>query len=55
MVLDLKFSRFEDAPWGFRLTGGADFEMPLTVIKVYIINKSHVYIESKLLCLKKKI
>lgn len=34
MVLDLKFSRFEEAPWGFRLTGGSDFEMPLTVVKV---------------------
>lgn len=34
MVLDLKFTRFEDAPWGFRLTGGSDFELPLTVVKV---------------------
>lgn len=34
MVLDLKFTRFENTPWGFRLTGGNDFELPLTVIKV---------------------
>lgn len=34
MVLDLKFTRFENVPWGFRLTGGNDFEQPLTVIKV---------------------
>lgn len=34
MVLDLKFTRFESTPWGFRLTGGNDFELPLTVIKV---------------------
>uniref|UniRef100_A0A1L8E578 Putative titin isoform x3 n=1 Tax=Nyssomyia neivai TaxID=330878 RepID=A0A1L8E578_9DIPT len=34
MVLDLKFSKFNDTPWGFRLTGGADFDFPLTVIKV---------------------
>lgn len=34
MVVDLKFSRFEDQPWGFRLTGGKDFPLPLTVVKV---------------------
>uniref|UniRef100_A0A1B0DN69 Uncharacterized protein n=1 Tax=Phlebotomus papatasi TaxID=29031 RepID=A0A1B0DN69_PHLPP len=34
MLLDLKFSKFNDTPWGFRLTGGADFDYPLTVIKV---------------------
>ncbi|XP_037047059.1 uncharacterized protein LOC119081915 isoform X2 [Bradysia coprophila] len=34
MVLDLKFARLENVPWGFRLTGGNDFELPLTVIKV---------------------
>ncbi|XP_059615013.1 titin isoform X2 [Phlebotomus argentipes] len=34
MVVDLKFSKFNDTPWGFRLTGGADFDFPLTVIKV---------------------
>ncbi|XP_055680232.1 pharyngeal muscle protein 2 [Lutzomyia longipalpis] len=33
-VIDLKFSKFNDTPWGFRLTGGADFDFPLTVIKV---------------------
>lgn len=34
MVLDLKFFRYENTPWGFRLSGGSDFEYPLTVIKV---------------------
>lgn len=34
MVIDLKFSRFENVPWGFRLIGGSDFDVPLTVIKV---------------------
>lgn len=36
MVLDLKFARLENIPWGFRLTGGNDFELPLTVIKVSV-------------------
>ncbi|XP_037911267.1 titin isoform X2 [Hermetia illucens] len=34
MELDLKLCRFESAPWGFRLIGGSDFELPLTVVKV---------------------
>lgn len=34
MVLELKFTRFNDEPWGFRLSGGKDFEIPLTVIRV---------------------
>lgn len=34
MVLELKFTRFHDQPWGFRLSGGSDFAIPLTVIKV---------------------
>lgn len=34
MVANIKFSKFDDTPWGFRLVGGTDFEFPLTVIKV---------------------
>lgn len=34
MVVDIKMCRFENVPWGFRLVGGADFEFPLTVVKV---------------------
>lgn len=34
MVLDLKLSRLQDVPWGFRLAGGIDYDLPLTVIKV---------------------
>lgn len=41
MVVDLKFSRFSEEPWGFRLTGGADFEFPLTVIKVGVMHEFH--------------
>lgn len=38
MVLELKFTRFHDQPWGFRLSGGSDFAIPLTVIKVRILS-----------------
>uniref|UniRef100_A0A1A9WG59 PDZ domain-containing protein n=1 Tax=Glossina brevipalpis TaxID=37001 RepID=A0A1A9WG59_9MUSC len=34
MLFDIKLCRFDNAPWGFRLVGGSDFEFPLTVIKV---------------------
>ncbi|XP_019847726.2 titin isoform X2 [Bactrocera dorsalis] len=34
MVIDIKMCRFENVSWGFRLVGGADFEFPLTVVKV---------------------
>uniref|UniRef100_A0A1B0B927 PDZ domain-containing protein n=1 Tax=Glossina palpalis gambiensis TaxID=67801 RepID=A0A1B0B927_9MUSC len=34
MLFDIKMCRFDNAPWGFRLVGGSDFEFPLTVIKV---------------------
>lgn len=38
MVLDLKLSRLQDVPWGFRLAGGADYDLPLTVIKVRLFS-----------------
>ncbi|XP_055849004.1 stage VI sporulation protein D isoform X2 [Episyrphus balteatus] len=34
MVVDIKMCRFDNVPWGFRLVGGSDFEIPLTVVKV---------------------
>lgn len=34
MVVELKLSRDENVPWGFRLAGGADYDIPLTVTKV---------------------
>ncbi|XP_043646808.1 fibrous sheath CABYR-binding protein isoform X4 [Drosophila teissieri] len=34
MVLDIKMCRFDNVPWGFRLVGGADYDYPLTVVKV---------------------
>ncbi|XP_018330476.1 titin-like isoform X2 [Agrilus planipennis] len=34
MAVDLKLKRKDNTPWGFRLTGGADVDVPLTVIKV---------------------
>lgn len=37
MVKEIKLSKFDESPWGFRLIGGADFEIPLTVLKVRII------------------
>ncbi|XP_034950656.1 glutamic acid-rich protein-like [Chelonus insularis] len=33
-VIDIKFTKFDNTPWGFRLVGGSDFPQPLTVIKV---------------------
>ncbi|KAG8037329.1 hypothetical protein G9C98_005539 [Cotesia typhae] len=33
-IIDIKFSKFDNTPWGFRLAGGSDFPQPLTVIRV---------------------
>lgn len=30
----LTFHKEDSTPWGFRLTGGSDFEVPLHVVKV---------------------
>ena len=32
--MEVKMSRFENAPWGFRVHGGIDFGSPLTIQKV---------------------
>ncbi|XP_020711826.2 PDZ and LIM domain protein 2-like [Athalia rosae] len=34
MATDIKLSRFNNTPWGFRLSGGVDFPHPLTVVRV---------------------
>lgn len=33
-LINVKLSRFEGSPWGFRLQGGKDFGTPLVVQKV---------------------
>ncbi len=33
-TLQIKMSRNENSPWGFRLHGGVDFGTPLTIQKV---------------------
>lgn len=58
MVIDIKMCRFDNVPWGFRLVGGADYEYPLTVVKVRhdrAVHKStcdlcrlHLYVRSAL-------
>ncbi|XP_015178765.1 PREDICTED: DNA ligase 1-like isoform X4 [Polistes dominula] len=34
MAINIKFTKFDNTAWGFRLAGGSDFPQPLTVIKV---------------------
>ncbi|XP_015591706.1 glutamic acid-rich protein isoform X3 [Cephus cinctus] len=34
MAIDIKFTKFDNTPWGFRLAGGSDFPQPLTVIRI---------------------
>ncbi|XP_066991827.2 PDZ and LIM domain protein Zasp [Anabrus simplex] len=34
MTEEIKLSKFDNQPWGFRLVGGKDFSTPLTVVKV---------------------
>lgn len=34
MMEEIKLQKFDQQPWGFRLTGGTDFGTPITVIKV---------------------
>lgn len=37
-LLQIKLSRFDAQPWGFRLQGGVDFAQPLLVQKVSATN-----------------
>lgn len=34
MCEEIILHRYDDTPWGFRLTGGHDFGIPLTVVRV---------------------
>ncbi|KAL6422013.1 hypothetical protein ACFW04_010838 [Cataglyphis niger] len=34
MAINIKFTKFDNTPWGFRLAGGSDFSQPLTVIRI---------------------
>ncbi|VVC40725.1 PDZ domain [Cinara cedri] len=34
MCEEIELRRYDDTPWGFRLTGGHDFGIPLTVVRV---------------------
>lgn len=43
MVIDIKMCRFDNVPWGFRLVGGADYEYPLTVVKVRHDHNNIIY------------
>ncbi|XP_011160682.1 PDZ and LIM domain protein 2 [Solenopsis invicta] len=41
VATDVKLSRCNDQPWGFRLSGGVDFAFPLTVVRVTIEGVAH--------------
>ncbi|XP_014477396.1 PREDICTED: uncharacterized protein LOC106745908 [Dinoponera quadriceps] len=34
MAISIKFTKFDNTPWGFRLAGGSDFPQPLAAIRV---------------------
>lgn len=34
MCEEIELRRYDETPWGFRLTGGHDFGIPLTVVRV---------------------
>ncbi|KAM0734868.1 PDZ and LIM domain protein Zasp [Formica fusca] len=38
---DVKISRTNVQPWGFRLSGGVDFTFPLTIVRVAIGGVAH--------------
>lgn len=39
MAIELKFLKQDKVPWGFRLTGGSDYNQPLTVLKVIYLSQ----------------
>ncbi|GAB1866495.1 PDZ and LIM domain protein 4 [Camponotus japonicus] len=41
IATDLKLSRCNGQPWGFRLSGGVDFTFPLTIVRVSIGGIAH--------------
>ncbi|GLG97114.1 Uncharacterized protein GBIM_03944 [Gryllus bimaculatus] len=40
-LINVKLSRFDAQPWGFRLQGGKDFGAPLLIQKIYIGGSHH--------------
>ena len=40
----IKLSKFDNQPWGFRIQGGKDFSVPITVQKVISKLKQHVFL-----------
>lgn len=42
MVVDVKLCKEEGKPFGFRLIGGADFEIPLTCSKVSVNDENGI-------------
>jgi hypothetical protein len=38
MAEEIRLSKTDDQPWGFRVTGGLDFGTPVTVIKVQLFS-----------------
>jgi len=36
MAAEIRLTKADESPWGFRLTGGRDFATPLTIVKVCI-------------------
>ncbi|KAL6439273.1 hypothetical protein ACFW04_003866 [Cataglyphis niger] len=42
ITTDVKISRSNAQPWGFRLSGGVDFTFPLTVVRVAIGGVAHM-------------
>lgn len=47
MAINIKFTKFDNTPWGFRLAGGSDFPQPLTVIRVsFLFFLSNIFINT---------
>lgn len=45
MVLDIALERYDNTtPFGFKLIGGADFDVPLQVVKVSDYQQKHNYL-----------
>ena len=51
-IIEVKMSRSNASPWGFRLHGGADFGTPLTIQKV---RPPHPYVIPQLINAPKEV
>jgi len=49
MCEEIELHRYDDTPWGFRLTGGHDFGIPLTVVRVSFIFKIELNVKEILI------